>query len=145
MGFMDTIKDAQLAREARQMKAAEDARKALHLDELVKARQQQESAASMEALKNQGRQEAMQSILSKMQQAQGGMAYEAVQQSYSPPAYSPNASSANVTNEEVQMLQELGLPLRQDSVDYLRKQMSTNTNADQIPNDGLAAQYKGMK
>ena len=69
---------AEQLRKLRNMKQEEDARKAMQLDQLVKARIAEQEAASQMTNEERVRQDAIRSVLERMKQAKGGMAYESV-------------------------------------------------------------------
>lgn len=69
---------AEQLRKLRNMKQEEDARKAMQLDQLVKARIAEQEAASQMTNEERVKQEAIRSVLERMKQAKGGMAYESV-------------------------------------------------------------------
>ncbi|MGD8305072.1 MAG: hypothetical protein PVF17_00325 [Ignavibacteria bacterium] len=69
---------AEQLRKLRNMKQEEDARKAMQLDQLVKARIAEQEAANQMTNEERVRQDAIRSVLERMKQAKGGMAYESV-------------------------------------------------------------------
>lgn len=78
MGFIEEMAKAKAYDDMTKQKQSEDARKALQLDQLVRARIAEQEAASQMTNEERVKQEAIRSVLERMKQAKGGMAYESV-------------------------------------------------------------------
>jgi len=117
MGFIEEMAKAKAYEDMTKQKQSEDARKALQLDQLVKARIAEQEAARQEALKQEAMESGMAASLNKLIDAG---------------VYKPPVQQSNIPY----IVGKDGVPIPTDQI------MSPDQNRTDLNNTGLAERYR---